>query len=115
PAWVEQEIIGMLKQPKGLSTNARRQLLGLLRKGNCISPEAVALYRVLADDSEMFIRSEAYCCLYREASNDSMALLARKALEGDDPAMWTVGGNPDKRLAETFGKLVKRATRKREK
>ena len=110
PAWVEQEIVGMLKQPEGLSRDARERLLRILRERNCISSEAVALYRVLSDDSEMGIRSGAYECLHREASDESMALLARKALEGDLPAKWVIGRGRDKRLAETFAKLVEEAT-----
>jgi len=112
--WIEQELVEILEHSDGLSRYACKELLCLLHRGNRISPEAVAVYRMFADSGDQFLRLRAYECLYREASDESMALLARKALAGDEPAKWAVGGNPDKRLAETFGKLVEQAIANRE-
>ena len=114
PDWVEQEIIRTLESPEGLSCHGKAKLLAMLRKKNCIKPRAVALYRRYADDADFYIRSEAYRCLWSEASDESMSLLASKALEGDSPAQWAIGGGPDKRLAATFSRLVAEATEKKE-
>ncbi len=114
PGWIEQELVKMLAKPEGLAPGAKRRILDILRSGNSISPEAVAIYRLLAEDGDMSIRHEAYECLCNEASDESMAIVARKALAGDDAARWVVGRTRDKRLARTFQKLVKEATEKKD-
>jgi len=114
PDWLEQEIIRTLENPEGLSAYGKAELLERLCEKNCIKPEAVALYRRYANDSDYNVRHQAYECLWSEASDASMALLARKALGGDDQARWVIGGNPDKRLTETFAKFVAEAMKNKE-
>jgi hypothetical protein len=109
PEALEDDLIDLLKQYDKLPRHSTDRLLELLRKSKVFSPEAVALYRHLADSGEMTIRSEAYRCLFAQASDESLALVARKALDGDEPAMWTVASSPDRRFAETFDTLVDRA------
>jgi len=113
PQWVTTEMLKMLDEPQ-VPVEGKAKLLQLLRENNCIRDEAVAAYRRFVDAPDYEVRFQAYKCLWNEASDDSMSLLARKALDGDEWARFCIGGNPDKRLAKTFAELVAEATARKE-
>ena len=114
PDWLQQEVIQMLEQPAGLSAHARRLLLEILDEADNVSAEAVKLYRAFCDDIDLPVRSRAYECLYREASDESMVFLAQRAREGKHAARRCVARCPDKRLTAAFQALLLEAIRNKD-
>ncbi len=113
PEWVSAEMLRAIDDPT-LSAQGKATVLELLEEHDCISEEAVGVYRRCADDPSYQVRIRAYECLWNEASDASMAFLSKKALDGDEWARFCIGRSPDKRLAATFARLVDEAIKKKE-
>jgi HEAT repeat protein len=110
---LQEEIIRWLDPSIKMPQRSRSNLFDRMRDHEFVSPKAVAMYRMygLSDKPE---RSNAYACLFMEASDESIAIIAKRAIAGDMMACWFIGRSPDSRFIPTMRILAKRAIEKRE-